>query len=336
MLPHVVVPVAVDADVHEARAAANGVATLHGVDDGTRGRIALIVTELATNLVRHAQGGRMLIGCHAVDAGGQVEIISIDSGPGMHDIHRHVRDRQSAGERDGIGLCGVRRLSTDFSTFSERGVGTIVVSRAWAPASHSPTAASPFSRFAHAGICLAAKGQPVSGDAWDIRIADGRASVIVCDGAADGLRAADASTVAAAAFKETVGSPRTLLQRAHLLMSPTAGAAAAIAELDAKAGTIMFSGVGSIATRVISNHHDDRLPSQSGLLGKQVDALCERRAPWPDHSVLIMHSDGLRDDWTMAGSPGLLQCDPAVIAAWLVRDYANTDEDVTVVVLKRG
>ncbi len=51
--------------------------------------------------------------------------------------------------------------------------------------------------------------------------------------------------------------------------------------------------------------------------------------------ALIVTELATRDDWTMAGSPGL-QCEPAVIAAWLARDYANTDEDVTVVMLKRG
>jgi len=50
----------------------------------------------------------------------------------------------------------------------------------------------------------------------------------------------------------------------------------------------------------------------------------------------VLHSDGLRSQWSLSDVDGLLQCDPAVIAGWLLRDYTCGADDVSVVVLKRG
>lgn len=336
MLPHFDVPILREADVSEARAAVGRVAAQHGIDENTKGRVALVATELGINLLRHAKDGRLLIGCHAVDEGATIEVIAIDSGPGMADVNRSMRDGRPIGASAGAGLAGVRHLSTDFSIFSILGRGTVVLSRAWAPAAHAPNSKSPSARFSHAGICLAAPGQSVSGDAWAIRLGDCKASVIVSDGTGKGAAAADASAVATNSFHEFRADPRGVLQRTHELLTATAGAAVAVAELDARAGSIAFSGAGNIACRVVSTVADFVLSSQPGILGRTVDELVEVHRTWPDHSVAILHSDGLSNDWHLKSMPGLLHCDPAVIAGWLLRDHASRVDDVTIIVLKRS
>ena len=336
MLPHVDVRILRESDIHEARAAAVRVASLHGIDDGASGRVALVVTELATNLLQHAQGGRLLIGCHAVDDGGQLEVISIDSGPGIADVNRTLRGRHASGRSPGGGLAGVRQASTDFSIFSIPGRGTVILSRAWAPAKHALSALSPSARFAHSGICLARPREEISSDSWDIHITDSRATVIVADGSGVGVVAADASMLAASAFRLTAESPARLLERVHTLLHPTVGAAVAIADLDARAGTVKFSGVGNVAGRLVSSSEDRRLPTQVGMAGHTSADVRESHYRWPDHSIVVLHSDGLRDDWHLRETPGLMHCDPAVIGGWLIRDHAIDLDDVTVVVLKRG
>ncbi len=336
MLPHLDVPISREADVSEARAAVAAVAARHGIDETIKGRVALVATELGINLLRHARDGRLLIGCHAVDDGATIEVIAIDSGPGMPDINRNMRDRRHSGASPGGGLAGVRHLSTDFSIFSVPGRGTVVVSRAWAPAAHAPNSKSPSARFSHAGICLAALGQSVSGDAWAIRLGDCKASVIVSDGTGKGVAASDASAVATSSFHEFPAEPHVVLQRTHALLTATAGAAVAIADLDARAGTMAFSGAGNVACRIVSSTEDIVLSSQPGILGRAVDEPVEVRRTWPDHSVIIMHSDGLSSEWHLKSTPGLLHCDPAVIGGWLLRDHASRVDDVTIIVLKRN
>ena len=204
-----------------------------------------------------------------------------------------------------------------------------------APSGGAAAPPSPRASFAHAGICLAAPGEAVSGDAWDIRIGDGRATVIVADGLGHGPLAAAAAAEALKLFATATGTPAAMLERAHPLMRGTRGAAVAIAELDAKAGTLAYAGAGNISGRMISGIDDRALMSQHGTLGVQIRRLRDMNYAWPEHCLLVLHSDGLLTRWNLKDVGGLLQCDPAVIAGWLLRDFTRGPDDVTVVVLKR-
>jgi anti-sigma regulatory factor (Ser/Thr protein kinase) len=336
VIPHIDIAITDASLVGEARRAAARLATEQNLDETTRGRIAIVVTELGTNLSRHATGGRLLIGCRSVDEGVQLEVISIDSGPGMADVNRCLRDGHSSGGTAGTGLGAVQRLSTDFSVYSAVGKGTVILSRTWVPARDAPGALSPRARFAHAGICLAAPGETISGDAWDIRIEEGKATVIVADGLGHGPVAAEAAAEALKAFGQFRGSPAAVLDRAHPTMRSTRGAAVTIAELDARAGTIVYAGAGNISGRMISGVEDRTLMSQHGTLGVQIRRLQDVSYVWADHSIVVLHSDGVVTRWNLEGAGGLLQCDPAVIAGWLLRDHVRGHDDVTIVVLKRG
>ncbi len=335
MTPHLDIPVSEQSQVGEARRAASRLATDHDLDETTVGRVAIVVTELGNNLWRHATKGRLLVGCRKSDDGCQLEVISIDSGPGMHDVARCMLDGYSSGGTPGTGLGAVRRLSTDFSVFSVSGRGTVILSRTWVPSPAAPQAVSPRVGFAHAGICLAAPGETVSGDAWDIRIGDGKALVIVADGLGHGPGAAEAAAEALKVFATAAGSPAAVLERAHPLLRGTRGAAVAIAEIDTKTGTVAYAGAGNISGRMISGIEDRSLMSQHGTLGVQIRRLQDVSYPWSDHSIIVMHSDGLLTRWNLKDVGGLLQCDPAVIAGWLLRDFTRGHDDVTVVVLKR-
>ena len=337
MIPHLDIPVSEQSQVGEARRAANRLATDHDLDETARGRVAIVVTELGNNLWRHAQKGRLLIGCRKSDEGCQLEVIAIDSGPGMADVARCLRDGYSSGGTPGTGLGAVQRLSTDFSVFSSPGKGTVILSRTWVPSASAPAARSFRARFAHAAICLAAPGETISGDAWDIRLdGDGKAAVIVADGLGHGPVAAEAAAEALKAFGTLRGSPAAVLERAHPALRSTRGAAVAIAELDADAGTVVYAGAGNISGRLISGIEDRSLMSQHGTLGVAIRRLQDVSYPWPDHSIVVLHSDGLLTRWNLKDVGGLLQCDPAVIAGWLLRDFTRGHDDVTIVVLKRG
>lgn len=337
MVPNLDIPVTEQSQVGEARRAANRLATDHDLDETVRGRVAIIVTELGNNLWRHAQKGRLLVGCRKSDEGCQLEVLSIDSGPGMADVARCLRDGYSSGGTPGTGLGAVQRLSTDFSVFSSPGQGTVILSRTWVPSPNAPGARSFRARFAHAGICLAAPGEVISGDAWQVRLDDdGKAAVIVADGLGHGPMAADAAAEVIKAFGTLRGSPASVLERAHPALRTTRGAAVALVELDATAGTLVYAGAGNISGRVISGIEDRSLMSQHGTLGVQIRKLQDVSTAWPDHSIVVLHSDGLTTRWNLKEVGGLLQCDPAVIAGWLLRDHTRGPDDVTVVVLKRG
>lgn len=318
-------------------------AASHELGEDIGGRIALVVTELGTNLVRHAKAGRLLIACTAVEGGAHFEVISIDSGPGMHDVNQCLRDGYSTGGTPGTGLGAVQRLSTDFSVFSKLDQGTVILSRIRIPTGGAAAnrAALLNRRFLHAGICLAAPGEVISGDAWDIRFEGDHACVIVADGLGHGPEAAAAAQVAMDAFRaadlgDGFGSPSTVLEQAHPLMRQTRGAAVSICALDLAANKVVAAGAGNVSGRVICGLSDRSLLSQHGTLGLRIRTLQDASYAWPEHALLVMHSDGLKTRWSLDQVSGLLRCDPAVIAAWLVRDHTRGLDDVLVVVVKRA
>src|SRR5690348_11600413 len=90
-------------------------------------RVPLIVTELATNLFQHAEGGELLIRILPVELGPGLEIVALDRGPGIADVQHCMADGNSGGGTLGCGLGAIRRLSTDFDIYSNPPTGTVVM-----------------------------------------------------------------------------------------------------------------------------------------------------------------------------------------------------------------
>jgi len=329
MTPYLRIPVDEASQVGEARRAAARLTTELKFSDVAAGRVALVVTELANNLVRHAKGGRILLGA---TPDGMLDILSLDDGPGMADLDRCLRDGYSSGGTAGTGLGGARRLATVFSVFSVAGKGTVIY------AGVGPTdAPRPPSTFVHTGINLAAPGEQVSGDGWQIRVEGRKASVVVADGLGHGPDAADASDAALRYFTHAKAIvPSTTLEGMHTALRGTRGSAVAIAELDDETGVLKYAGIGNISGRLLSGLEDRSLLSQHGTVGAQIRRPQDVTYPWPDHSMLVLHSDGIATRWNLSETPGLLQCEPAVLAGWLLREHSRGRDDATVVVVRRA
>ena len=62
---------------------------------------------------------------------------------------------------------------------------------------------------------------------------------------------------------------------------------------------MVYAGAGNIAGRMISGVEDRSLMSQHGTLGVQIRKLQDVRYAWPDHSIVVLHSDGLATRWNL-------------------------------------
>lgn len=89
--------------VGEARRLAAELSTRLGFDATVAGRLAVAVNELGNNLVRYAQGGRLLLAAREVSGNLAIELLSIDDGPGMDDLQACLRDGHSTGGSAGQG-----------------------------------------------------------------------------------------------------------------------------------------------------------------------------------------------------------------------------------------
>lgn len=319
--------------VGEARRAASRLAEAQkSLGETERGAVAIIVTELATNLARHTPGGQILLQPVQMPAGAGIEVLSIDRGPGMANVAKCMEDGYSTGGTAGNGLGAVRRLSTDFDLFSERPAGTVIVSRILRPA----TPAQPGSgRLQWGVVCLPAPGETECGDAWSIAWRDGAASLLMADGLGHGPMAAKASGEAVRIFETNPFRPTIeTFENAHWPLRSTRGAAMATARIDLVQRNIRYTGVGNISGTIIFNGNTQSLCSHNGTVGLHMRKVQEFEYAWPAGAILALHSDGLNTRWTLQKYAGLANRDPSVIAGVLYRDFLRGKDDVTVLVVK--
>ncbi len=308
--------------VGEVRRAVSGLAGELGLEEGTTGRLSVIATELATNIVKHATRGIVLIG----PEGATVEVIALDTGPGIADIAQALRDGHSTTATSGTGLGAVSRMADFFDLYSARTFGTAVLARVAERAVKGPANA--------AAISVPVRNEHVNGDGWDCIEDDGTLTVMLVDGLGHGLPAHEAAVAAGVAFRTAKGTPPEKLRTIHDAMKRTRGAAVAIAELHAGNGTMRFAGIGNISVTMIDPAARRSAVSLYGIVGHDVREFREFSYPWSRASSLIMHSDGITTRWDLDRYPGLLTHDPALIAGMLWKDHRRQNDDSTVVVAR--
>lgn len=327
---HAVFPMDEASRVGEARRHAALLAEACGFDATDAGRLALVVTELANNLVRHAKDGRLLLAVQA--ARREVEVIAIDRGPGIADVKRSLGDGFSTAGTPGTGLGAVRRLSQAFDVHSTVPEGTVVLARLRPAAAPRPAPPA----FCAGGISIAAPGERVCGDGWAMAFHGTQAAVVVADGLGHGPDAAEAAQAALAGFADDpMRAPREQLQATHARLRATRGAAVMLVHADAAAGAVRSAGAGNVVARLVSGVSDRTLLCQHGTAGITIRTPQEASTPWPDHALLVVFTDGIESRWRPEPLMPLLGRDPALAAAVLVRDHCRGRDDATVAVLRR-
>jgi serine/threonine-protein kinase RsbT len=124
------VRVARQADVERARRNARALAASQGLGTADSEAVALAVSELASNLVRYADAGEVVLSPTTGSRGEGIEVESRDLGPGIPDLELALRDGFSSGGGLGSGLPAVRRLMDEFEIGSTSS-GTRIVARKW-------------------------------------------------------------------------------------------------------------------------------------------------------------------------------------------------------------
>jgi anti-sigma regulatory factor (Ser/Thr protein kinase) len=309
--------------VGEARRHAQQMAEFAGLNEADAGRAALVATELATNLAKHAQHGEMLIRPLRHRRG--VEILSIDRGPGIERLSDSLRDGYSTTGTPGHGLGCVVRQSDVFDIHTEQGMGTVL--------SSVVLEAGQSLRPELGVISRPHPGETVCGDAWSVDIAGGRTRVLVVDGLGHGLAAHTAAREAVRIFEaHPAGSADELMQLAHAALRSTRGAAMAVALISQD--RVEFCGVGNISAVIVHQGKRHNLVSHPGTVGMQIRKTQTNSYPWGTRALLIVHSDGLGTHWQLDKYAGLTEHRPSVIAGVLYRDYSRGRDDVTVLALR--
>lgn len=327
-----IVAVTEASQVGEARRTATKMAQSAGLPDLRCAEVAIVATELATNLAKYAEQGQLFLQTLPSRGGSAaIELLAVDRGPGVADVERCLRDGFSSSGSPGTGLGAVRRLSSEFDIHSAPGAGTVVLSRiAAGPAGADATS------FQWAALSTPAVNEVVCGDAWRIVERNGSIAAMVADGLGHGPLAAEAAVRAAGTFEECAfDDPGVFFDTAHRALTSSRGAAVAVGQA-AAAGAMRYAGVGNISGSITQPADSRGLMSHNGTVGGHMRKSPVLDYPWPDRALLIMHSDGMSARWTLSSYDGLHARHPAIVAAVLHRDHTRGRDDSTIIVIRRS
>jgi len=319
-----------ESQVGEARRNVGEITRRIGYSDSLGSDCAIVVTEMARNLVRHGGGGELLIRELQDPHSPSLEFLALDRGSGMRNVSECMRDGFSTFGSSGTGLGAIGRLADRLEIHSIVGKGTAV----WARVCHPGRKEDPMP-FEVGAVNVALEREEVCGDAWELDCSGERFRLMIADGLGHGPFAEEAAREAISVFRAYPGEPLAdMLGLMHQALSKTRGAAVAIAEVLFQEGKVRGAGVGNIATRVVHHTGSKNLVSDNGTLGASFRRVLEFSYPWEKGTLLVMHSDGLGTQWNLDDYPGLSNRHPSLIAGVLYRDFKRTRDDSTVVVAR--
>ncbi len=316
-----------------ARRAAVRSAELIGMGERECGNVAIVVTEMATNVVKHAQRGKLIVDHLGYNGTSGLRVLAVDKGPGIHDVGLALRDGHSTAGTAGEGLGAIRRLATQFEIYSQPGKGTCVLAEFW------PSAKGPKRGFGiDVGVVsVPIRGESVCGDGWATKATANTLLLMLSDGLGHGIYASEAAREAERILHESTSiSPAIILRDTHDALRKTRGAAVAVAAIEVEVGRLLFTGVGNVSATLLDGQNSRGLASHNGTAGHEIRKVQEFAFPWNSNNLLVMHSDGVSGRWDLRDYPGIWNKPASVIAAVLYRDFVRERDDATVLVAKSG
>jgi anti-sigma regulatory factor (Ser/Thr protein kinase) len=326
------IPVQEETQPGSARREAARLAALEGMSVDDVGRVSIIVTEAANNLVKHGQGGEVLLrGCRDAESC-SLDVLALDKGKGMLDVADCLRDGYSTAGTAGTGLGAMKRLSDFLEIYSIPNSGTIVHCRIDGnrkPRGNSST------RMESGALVVPVAGETKCGDSFAELFTERHSVYMVVDGLGHGSGAAEAADEAVAAFHrlESV-NPLDILDEAHHALRKTRGAAVSVAAIDHNSRKVRFAGVGNVSASVMTPGKIHNMVSHNGIVGHSIPRIQDFTYDWPVGATLAMFSDGITSHWNLAKYPGVQSKSPLMSAAVVYRDSSRRRDDATVLIAR--
>lgn len=298
-----------------------------GFSESRAAEIDIVVAELGSNLVKHARAGEMLV---RVNESG-LEIICIDSGPGMSDVRMLAADGVSTTRTLGQGLGAIRRLSDDYDIYSQKGWGTVSVCRFYL----KPNVRNSFADI-HS-LVLPKPGERACGDGFAIDQQPGVLKVMLGDGLGHGPEAQAVVSRAEAAFMAQTRerSPVELLRAMHLDLKRSRGLVATVAVYQTADRSWHVSGIGNIYSWLGNQQTNRNVMSYNGIVGVNMPGSMSEYAVLHEYGhLLILCSDGFRTRWDLQKYPAILKHDLSLLAAALYKDFNRGTDDLSILIVR--
>jgi anti-sigma regulatory factor (Ser/Thr protein kinase) len=311
---------------------AHNIAVAAGFDARRIAEMDIVIAEMTSNLYKYANDGELLIGHFNYQQEEYLEIICIDNGPGVSEPGRMLSDGFSTTNTLGHGLGSIKRLSDSFDIYSQKGWGTIVLSRIYKETpKKKDRKATTFN-----AVVVAKPGETVSGDGSYFKNSENLLKFIIADGLGHGKDANIAVNEAVASFKICpYDSPCDIIRYLHQDVRKTRGLVATIVVIDIEKTTISIAGVGNISAKLIGPVLSKTHLAYNGIIGHNIpNTMNDQVLSFSEYNQLILCSDGMRSRWDLSKHPGINRCDPSILAAAIYKDFGRQTDDMSAVIIK--
>jgi anti-sigma regulatory factor (Ser/Thr protein kinase) len=297
------------------------------------GEIDIIIAELTSNLVKYANEGELLIRPLKSTTNAGIELISLDSGPGMTDPLRMMIDGVSTGGSLGQGLGAIKRLADLFQLYSIPNRGTIGLVHIYQK-SVDISEKAPLADVQC--IVVPKSGETACGDGAYARLSTAGVVMFLGDGLGHGTSAQQAVRQAIHTLEQQRGlSPANWLTAMHRAAIGTRGLVGTCAVFEYGSRKWKLCGVGNIRTQLAGINQTKSYIPQNGILGYNLPrTLIEHELPYEPGHCLVMASDGIQTRWNPARYPNISRYNPIILAAAIYKEFARRTDDMSVVVAR--
>ncbi|MBA4853822.1 ATP-binding protein [Emticicia sp. BO119] len=300
------------------------------------GELDIVVSELLSNVIKHAGGGEVFYRISNEENNNKVfEIYCIDNGPGNNNIAKMMKDGESSSNTLGHGLGAINRLSDFFQIYSTTHWGTVAYAKIFMNEPPKKTIAPKNSIHIDAlQVCM--PGEEVCGDGYCIKKTNDETQLFLGDGLGHGPNAHEAVSAAIDAFKECSEiEPEDILRFIHQKVRKTRGLVANIASYHHQKKQWKTCGVGNISTRFYEGLSVRKVLSHNGIIGLNIPAFMNTQIlADTDYQHIFMFSDGIRGHWDLHQFPSILKYASPIMAGAIFKDYSRGNDDMTLLVGK--
>jgi anti-sigma regulatory factor (Ser/Thr protein kinase)/serine/threonine protein phosphatase PrpC len=307
--------------------------------------ISIVVLELAENLLAHKTKEGKII-CSKIKEGNKtgIQILSMDSGPGIKDVTKALFDGYSDKGTLGIGLGAVSRLTGEFDITSKtktsrlpvydgrEGIGTVIGVRKWL-SSNEKNENTKNTDMKFGILSRPFKGEKSNGDNVFLKEFDKKIMIAVIDGLGHGFGAEEASQKTVECLdKNYFRDLDYIINQIKADIRKTRGVVMSIALIDHRKKLLNYVGIGNVTTRIYKSPEDIRPVNNNGMIRATVPRFRISQYPWSNENIIVMTTDGVSEKNDPDKYPDLINKHPMVIAGVLFRDYARYTDDATIVV----
>jgi len=321
------------AEVIAIRRISKEIARNIGFDERVQEEIVLVVSELASNIIKYANRGIVTLTPVFLPEKNGLMIEATDSGPGFNE-NNALKDGFSSSGTLGCGLGAVNRMMDEFDihTSENKQTGTRIVCKRWLRSKSSFNGQCPFD----VGIVSRPKhGETDNGDSFVIKQGNGQSLFAVIDGVGHGRLAHQAAHAARQYIENHSELPLSdIFRGVDRACRSSRGVVMALASFDWSRMKLTFASVGNIEVKVFGAQEKFKFIVRRGIVGKNSPNPVVTQNDWRTDYALALHSDGLSTHWSWNDFSLHADRSAQFLAEHMHRVLEKDNDDTTLIIVK--